>query len=407
MSGHTQGTPARVRKSSPSSKQGPLKATVPMSSLLKNSNNLRRNSPNLSPTCSWKNRFSPDRSSGQRSPGSASYRGKSESLEHATTSDVIRRTASLDTIYLKGQWPRDMLYWQHNFLQVDKATQTDEADLLDARKMHVIAENSEDKLEKVIIRQRLQRNNKDSTGKHLVSPSNLAMAGDHSLVLPSTSSQTSASFLVSPISKANPINIPLKPIPKPTIRSSVEGLNQEIERLVLRTSLSGSDYFDKNEDFGKFCQVVPEGHRAPLAEIFRTTRSVNTQTPVKGEFTGSCHSSGPPSRESASPLIPGHLDSSPGDTGGSQGSSPDHEGGKLGTSPHINRFLAREPPDGCEKVHLKSLNEKRDLTLDSGPQPCSFQLKPSLGSAFQLLQPSSNSSPDRELPLVPSQPDFV
>ena len=37
-------------------------------------------------------------------------------------------------------------------------------------------------------------------------------------------------------------------------------------------------------------------------------------------------------------------------TGGSVCSSPDLDGSKLGTSPQINRFLAREPPDGCEKV---------------------------------------------------------
>lgn len=34
----------------------------------------------------------------------------------------IRRTASLDTIYLKGQWPRDS-YYIHSNLLVDKATQ--------------------------------------------------------------------------------------------------------------------------------------------------------------------------------------------------------------------------------------------------------------------------------------------
>lgn len=37
-------------------------------------------------------------------------------------------------------------------------------------------------------------------------------------------------------------------------------------------------------------------------------------------------------------------------SGGSVCSSPDLDGSKLGTSPQINRFLAREPPDGCEKV---------------------------------------------------------
>lgn len=37
-------------------------------------------------------------------------------------SQSIRRTASLDTIYLKGQWPRDS-YYMHSSLLVDKSTQ--------------------------------------------------------------------------------------------------------------------------------------------------------------------------------------------------------------------------------------------------------------------------------------------
>lgn len=56
----------------------------------------------------------------------------------------------------------------------------------------------------------------------------------------------------SPIMKASPINIPVKPLPKPTIRSSVEGLNQEIERLVLKSSgLPGSQTCDRNEEYDK------------------------------------------------------------------------------------------------------------------------------------------------------------
>lgn len=91
--------------------------------------------------------------------------------------------------------------------------------------------------------------------------------------------------------------------------------------------------------------------------------------------------------------------------GGSQGSSPDQDGGKLGTSPHM--FMARGPPDGCERVHLKSIEERRSLTLDHAPQPSTFQLKPSLGSAFQILQPNLHSSTDQNLPLVPSQKDLM
>lgn len=48
--------------------------------------------------------------------------------------------------------------------------------------------------------------------------------------------------------RANPVNIPIKPLPKPTMRNSVEGLNQEIERLVLKSGKSETYYSDKNEE---------------------------------------------------------------------------------------------------------------------------------------------------------------
>ncbi|EEC12395.1 hypothetical protein IscW_ISCW009582 [Ixodes scapularis] len=62
---------------------------------------------------------------------------------------------------------------------------------------------------------------------------------------------------------------------------------------------------------------------------------------------------------------------------------------KLGTSPRINKFLAREPPDGCEKV--KIIDEGRKHTTvpmagdasDSISKPNSqFVLRPSQRSAF-------------------------
>lgn len=53
--------------------------------------------------------------------------------------------------------------------------------------------------------------------------------------------------------------------------------------------------------------------------------------------------------------------------GGSRGSTPEQERGegRLGTSPHINKFLAREPPDGCEKVNLKFVEDVRYLIFFS------------------------------------------
>lgn len=77
----------RMRKSSPCSKQGPMRATLPVSSLMRQgrqSSSLRKsnsNSPTVSPTNAavWRARISPETSSssGQRSPGSLSYKGTS------------------------------------------------------------------------------------------------------------------------------------------------------------------------------------------------------------------------------------------------------------------------------------------------------------------------------------------
>lgn len=394
----------------------PMKATIPMSSLLKSTGahtSLKvAQSPTLSPTACWsKTRTSPDHSLGQRSPGSAVHKAKSKTLGSVSNSggNIIRRTASLDTIYLKGQWPRESYYWQIGNLQVDKSTQTDERDWLDSRKIHSITEN-EDKLEKIIMQKKFQRSNTQPhspNGRPPVSPGNTM---DHNC-LTTNSSQTNASSLISPLTKAMPVNIPIKPLPRPTMRSSVEGLNQEIEGLVLKSGSSGSNNTDRHEDYDKICQITPEGHRAPFPEMFRHTRSVNTQTPSARDIMGSCHSSN-----------------------GSQGSSPDYQqdsatgmsyptsGGnlcnniKLGSSPQI--FLARGPPDGCEKVHLKSSSELvdrpgldivpgmlmmtggagnellslRDPSQAAMPQQSAFQLKQSSGSAFQLLQRPPTSS---------------
>lgn len=431
----------RMRKSSPCSttKQGPMRATLPVSSLLRQSrqgSNLRKsnnNSPTVSPTNSntWKARISPDTSasSGQRSPGSLSYKAKSKTLSGRGSDGLngnqnIRRTASLDTIYLKGQWPRES-YYIHTSLFVDKSTQTEEWSNITTNITNITtttiststsssssssccsnSNNSNNESRKVInrhttgndiqtvnteeklpmekyIRHRLQRTNKESTNSRertpafgLILPSGPALPGDHTVLLPSIASQTSMQNQFSLSIKASPMNIPVKPM-RPPMRSSIEGLNQEIEGLVLKSSSNTNDLDHSIEDkYAKYReQMTPEGHRAPLADLLRATRSVNTQTPAT-EFPSSSYSSG-----------------------GSRGSTPDQEReGRLGTSPHINKFLAREPPDGCEKVNLKFVEDPSrrpmiDLSkLDYCPKPCvAFQLKPSLGSAFLPLQQSPTS----------------
>ncbi|XP_076666965.1 glucocorticoid-induced transcript 1 protein isoform X2 [Andrena cerasifolii] len=391
----------RMRKSSPcsTSKQGPMRATLPVSSLLRQGrqgSSLRKsnsNSPTVSPTnaSAWRARISPETSSsGQRSPGSLSYKAKSKTLsgrcsESLSGNQNIRRAASLDTIYLKGQWPRDSYYIHSSFLLVDKSTQTEEWSN-EPRKIHTRhpteQTTTDEKLEKYF-RHRLQRTNKEGTSSRertaafgLIMPGGPppAFPADHNVLLPSIASQTSIHNQFSLSTKASPMNIPMKPM-RPPMRSSIEGLNQEIEGLVLKSGTNPSDPDHPVEDkYARYReQITPEGHRAPLADLLRATRSVNTQTPATD------------------------LPSSSYSSGGSRGSTPEQDReGRLGTSPHINRFLAREPPDGCEKVNLKFVEDARrpmiDLSkLDYCSKPCvAFQLKPSLGSAFlPLQQPAS------------------
>lgn len=375
-----------------------MRATLPVSSLLRQGrqgSSLRKsnsNSPTVSPTnaSAWRARISPETSSsGQRSPGSLSYKAKSKTLsgrcsESLSGNQNIRRTASLDTIYLKGQWPRDSYYIHSSLLLVDKSTQTEEWSN-EPRKLHTRhpteQTTTDEKLEKYF-RHRLQRSGKEGTSSRertaafgLIMPGGPppAFPADHT-VLPSIASQTSIHNQFGLSTKASPMNIPVKPM-RPPMRSSIEGLNQEIEGLVLKSAANPSDPDHPVEDkYARYReQITPEGHRAPLADLLRATRSVNTQTPATD------------------------LPSSSYSSGGSRGSTPEQDReGRLGTSPHINRFLAREPPDGCEKVNLKFVEDARrpmiDLSkLDYCPKPCvAFQLKPSLGSAFlPLQQPAS------------------
>lgn len=77
MSGKTgQISTSKMPKSSPNSvKQGPMKATIPMSSVLKQGSTLRSSSATVSPTYCFKSRTSPDHSYGLRSPGSSALKG--------------------------------------------------------------------------------------------------------------------------------------------------------------------------------------------------------------------------------------------------------------------------------------------------------------------------------------------
>ncbi|XP_076328041.1 glucocorticoid-induced transcript 1 protein-like isoform X2 [Tachypleus tridentatus] len=444
-------TSQRVRRtgspvSAGSTKQCPLKATMPVSMMRQINNptklSNKMSSSSHSPTCNIKTsegtrllfRQSPDvnlrlgLSVDRRSPGSAGYKDKTSSLnfKSITSAPCIRRTASLDTIYLAGQWPRDCHYHSYYVRHVmDRATQTDEWEETEKKKglLRKSPGNGGDQLEMKYFRHKLQRTNKSSHGQgsHSLLQRLSPFQGDHSAISLSTaaSSNNGSVCLSLPSTATLPLNnspyqhlytipsynvshersqtgpIPIPHIPKtpiPRILSSVEGLNQEIERLVLK-GISGNDAVDM--EIERELDPPPDGHRAPIPDLFKsatvtTTRDIDTQTPSgkKGSSSGSGANS---YTQALSPTVPflGQMDSSqPASREGSKSASPDPDWStKLGTSPRINKFLAREPPDGCERV--KIVDEPRNTSAvmepqKSGPYKPSekFVLLPSQSSAF-------------------------
>ncbi|XP_013420871.1 glucocorticoid-induced transcript 1 protein-like [Lingula anatina] len=227
-----------------------------------------------------------------------------------------------------------------------------------------------------------------------------------------------------PILVSKPVPIPVTHIPKaavPRVRGSVEGLNQEIERLVLKSQgffIQGTDEEEKVQPAANAAQnqdTTPDGHRAPIAELLRAasgTRSVNTQTPSVVNENDSGNSSGGGSRSQSIspsfPIIPGQMDSSRPSSQNdstentSDGSkvdkvdldpgSPDPQS-KYAASPRPNKSyqFVREPPDGCEKVPLLDETRKAPpmppMVKEPLLDPCKkFTLKVSDSSAFCPLK---------------------
>lgn len=173
-------------------------------------------------------------------------------------SSGMRRTASLDALYMKPSWKiahqiqlQQQLQQQASaftILQLDKATQTDESSIggsggascIDGGNVfsnqcgHSIPlsdYSSDGKIEK-IVRQRLQRVQRG--GEHSVSSQTLSPS--HSKFQNSFESRELGLILFSYVffNTASPLTIPVRPCSSHRpMRSSVEGLNQEIEKLVL------------------------------------------------------------------------------------------------------------------------------------------------------------------------------
>ncbi|KAF0296101.1 Glucocorticoid-induced transcript 1 protein [Amphibalanus amphitrite] len=271
----------------------------------------------------------------------------------------IRRALSLDAIYLLGQWPRERLTAPSAGAGAgaDKATQTPDEWVSLRSHTSPLAWGSglvspvgsgpgtADCLEKKLIRQRLQRNTKElssARGWGLGAVRQSPVPADHSLLVPTGA--------------ARPITIPTSaagrpPTTPPRSRSSVEGLNQEIERLVQQRVLA-------------FSQCPVDGHLAPVDELLlRSRRSVNTQTPLDDQLL--------------SPTFSGDMEALGLADDISKSSTPDLELSRLGSSPQIKpvpgacaaRWLKNTPPDPIIKPAVFELKAQSRVRLHAARLP--------------------------------------
>ncbi|XP_014681183.1 PREDICTED: protein FAM117B-like [Priapulus caudatus] len=303
----------------------------------------------------------------------------------------IRRTASLDTIYLTGQWPKDSLSCTGK-PTFDKATQTpnewidDETERKKKEGSHKrsssVGSSGGQHIKDVSsashshIRQKLRssKESKTSTGSQRQSP----LHGNHAAIGPAAHASHS-------VSRAIPIpgtHIP-KGLPRIRIPNSVEGLNQEIEKLVLKHRESIGQ-----QDEDRVQEPTPDGHRAPVAQLITSM----TQTP---SGTDGATGSGPGSRcQSVSPL-PFTLETSE-PSSRSESATKDFDrdsvspdltmtGKRFESSPKPDLFI-REPPDGCEKIKTVPEEARRASMTEplqySPIKPNGIELRASSSSAF-------------------------
>lgn len=427
----TSQPPQRPRRNA-SPRSGPIRAVLPFSLRQNNSNSStsptrsmvtsgRRISPgpgpNSSPTQSRsgssdnhkKHRRSPDhRASPERSPSSPGFKVEKPKAVRASPGPTIRRTNSLDTItapYLCGQWPKPEPAGSHVSSggngpygpnQTHQSTQTEDPDRPGSSHKRSSSLGSGDNLLKEKYKQQLRKqgSRQSSTSNQRASP----VHGYHTSVAPyqapSSPSPGSSSYSGSVTARSPAITIPtssLKP-PSPRIRGSVEGLNQEIEKLVL----SGCN----GNEAERIGEITPDGHRAPVPGI-SNMRSIDTQTPRDTQEDSDGNGAGSRSH-SVSPSSP--LDGSrPSSRSSSSGNGDNKEskeapegspelqwGSRYSSSPSHNKScqLTRDPPDGCEKVKTIDEPSPKHKSLDPisithcPDKKMYIPLKPSDSSAF-------------------------
>ncbi|KAG2459433.1 F117B protein, partial [Polypterus senegalus] len=364
-------------------------------------------------------RVRPPRGSPERkSPGSPRERPRPPPV--SPSSNNIRRTSSLDTLaapYLSGHWPRDG-HTPCAPCMRDKATQTPSAwaEEYSERKKgshkRSASWGSTDQLKEIAkLRQQLQRS-KHSSRHHREKDRQSPFHGNHSAI---NQSQTH-------IPKS--VLIPI-PVSKPTacrFRNSVEGLNQEIERITIKEGgcreeqllvsplpvvglWGGLGVRETPADLSLLCLValqpqdIPDGHRAPPPLPLRSssTRSIDTQTP-----SGADRSSNSSSRSHSvspsflavtmegggdSPCLADDLLPDGKETAEYGASSPLP---KYACSPKPNNTYTfkREPPEGCERV--KAFEEGAPRQMHEvppfyAPDKNKVNFIPKSGSAFCLV----------------------
>ncbi|CAB1422241.1 unnamed protein product [Pleuronectes platessa] len=296
--------------------------------------------------------------------------------------------------HLTGPWPQDDSQDQHAPYMRDKATQTPRAWADERRRgshKRSASCGSTDQLKEIAkLRQQLQRSKRSSRHrreKDRKSPFN----GSHTII----QSQ-------SPMPKTILIPIPIAKSSAPRFRNSMEGLNQEIERIIIR------DTPEKEETIVP--QDVPDGHRAPPPvppqQRSSSTRSIDTQTPSGGGLSSN-HSNCSSRPDSISPSYLTVLnDTSGGSPYEEKELGPYSPLPKYAASPRPNNsyMFKREPPEGCEKVKVFEESMPKllqDIPTFLCPDRNKVNFIPNSGSAFCLVSILKPLHPAPELSFRP------
>lgn len=378
--------PFQLRQGSPARKSPSSSPTPP--TLPRPGSDHRRNKWSTSD-----HRTSPDRAE-HRSPSSPSVKV----ANRRSPSPRVCRTSSLDTVpaltgtYLTGQWPRELapnsiISSQTNSTTSTKATQTphdwsSESSTQQSKGGKGLSNRSAvyQDVEVKQVKQQMRRIAKSSRQekKDRQSP----VHANHSALPQSQTSQ--------PRSISNPIPIFGR---APRRQNSLEGLNKEIENIIIR---------DPSENTIRFpTQGVtpPDGHRAPVPRS--STRTMETQT-LQGllqdaTMTGAGSHTPSPNLDPG-PILQNSL--KVGDTGISP--AP-----KYASSPRPNNsyMFKREPPEGAENVKPFREQDVQHQIGTSCPDKQKVHFQISKNGSFSKFQKYSlseqNNNGDVLLSLMP------